>query len=232
MDSSELKVGDKIYIKKAEHPTNQYSSQILDILSENEYIIAGPIRRSTIIIVRPNTVVEVGYYKEKLGKFVFKAEVKEVWEKGIYKIKIKRFNDIIKIQERNFYRFSMGLEVEKSYNPKQVYDKENEDYEEIERERCMTGDISGGGIKLFSNTEHKVNDKVQLKLRIKDMMIITIGEVVRVAESISNEHMRKYKYELGIKFIDIDDYQRDAIVKYIFEQEREFRKKRIDYNDN
>lgn len=232
MDSSKLKVGDKIRIMKVEHPTNQYSSQILDILSENKYIIAGPIRRSTIIYIKPNTVVEVGYYKEKIGKFVFKAVVKEVWEKGIYKLKVERVSDIVKIQERNFFRLPVALKVEKDHNVEQVYSEKNYIHSENEKEICIAGDISGGGVKLFTNIEHKHHDKIRLKLVIRGIEIITIGEVVRISETKTNDYKHKFKYEIGVKFVDIDDYQRDVIVKYIFEQERELRKKRIDFNGN
>lgn len=232
MNSSELKVGDKIYIMKVEHQNNQYSSQILDILSENGYMISGPIRRSTIIHIRPNTVIEVGYYKEKIGKFVFIAIVKEVWEKGIYKLRIERLSDIIKIQERNFFRLPIALEVEKEYNAEQVYNTGNEVHGETKKEICITGDISGGGLKLFSNIKHENNDKIRLRFLIEDMEIIAIGEVIRVSESKSRDYKHKYKYEIGVKFVDINDHQRDAIVKHMFEQERELRKKRIDFDGN
>ncbi|WP_242942468.1 PilZ domain-containing protein [Proteiniborus sp. DW1] len=229
MDSSELKVGDKIYIMKAEHPPRQYSSQILDILNEKEYVIAGPIRRSTIIHVELNSVIVVNYYKERIGKFVFRALVKEVWEKGIYKLKVERLNEIVKIQDRNYFRLPISLEVEKEYNAEQVYDIENGNDIETEKEICITGDISGGGLKLFSNIKHRERDKIRINFIIKDVEVSTIGEVIRVSKAKNNAY--KYKYEIGVKFLDIDNYERDAIVKYIFEQERELRKKRIDFND-
>ncbi len=222
MNSSELKIGDKIYISKVEYPANQHSSQILDILNDREYIIAGPIRRSTIIYIRPNTVIEVKYNKEKIGKFVFRALVKEVWEKGIYKLKIEILSDITKIQERSFFRLPISIQVEKEHNI------EKEDNGAAEKEVCISGDISGGGMKFFSNFRHEKFERLRLNLTIKGIVISTIGEVVRVSEFKSNDH--KYKYEIGVKFVDIDNYSRDAIIKYIFEQQRELRKKRIDFN--
>ena len=222
MDTAELKIGDKIFISKAEHPTNQYSSQILDIINEKKLIIGGPIRRSTIIHMRPNTVLDISYYKEKIGKFIFKAMITDVWEKRIYKLKIERISDITKIQDRNFFRLPVALKVEKEYSIKEDGD------ETSIKEVCMTGDISGGGVKLFSNFEHTKEDKLMLTLFIKNMEIITLGEVVRVSETKNID----YKYEIGVKFIAMDNFKRDMIIKYIFEQQREIRKKRIDFNDN
>ncbi|WIV10877.1 PilZ domain-containing protein [Proteiniborus sp. MB09-C3] len=210
-----LKVGDKIEISKLEYPVNKYSSQILDILNDKEYIIGGPIRRSTIIHIRPNTIIEVSYYKEKIGKFIFKALVRDIWEKGIYKLRIERLNDIIKIQERNFFRLPISIKVQKKYEVK------NEGEDKAIEEICRTGDISGGGLRLFSNFKHKKNDQLSLTLFIEDMEFNMQGEVVRVFESRSDD----YKYEIGVKFKDIDSIQRDTIVKFIFEQQRELRKK-------
>jgi len=222
MDSSELKIGDKIYISKAKYPLNQYSSQILDIINNKELIIGGPIRRSTLIYMRPGTVLDIIYYKEKVGKFFFKANITDVWEKGIYKLKIERIDDVIKIQDRNFFRLLVSLKVEKSY----IISKDGQ--ETYETEVCETRDISGGGVKLLTNFKHVKGDKLLLAICIKDMELTTLGEVIRVSEANGSD----YKYEIGVKFDNIDNLTRDIIIKFIFEVQREDRRKRIDFYDS
>lgn len=213
--SSQLEIGDKIKISRFDSKTIKHSSQILDILSENEYIISGPIRRSVNIHVIPNTILEICYYKEEIGKFVFKAIVTDKSEKGIYKLKIVRLNDISKIQERNFFRLPISLGVSKRFKVK------DKDDEMIMEEMCRTSDISGGGVKISSNFKHQEKDQIMLSLNIDNKELNILGEVVRISESYSSD----YNYEIGVKFININNSERDIIIKYIFEQQRELRKK-------
>jgi len=214
-DSSKLNVGDRIEISKVEYPSNRYVSQVLDVINDEEYIISGPIRRSTLIYMKENTVIEILYFKKEIGKFVFKALITGIWEKGLYKLRIKKISDIIKIQERNFFRLPISLEVHTKYEVK------NKNEEIIIEETCKTGDISGGGMKLFSNYNYKKNAQLLLTFTINDLELNVLGEVVRASEIDSND----FKYEIGLKFIGIDNSQRDAIIRYIFEQQRELRKK-------
>ncbi len=214
-ESSQLKIGDKIEISRMGSKTIKHKSQILDILNEKEYIISGPISRSTIVNIRLNTILEISYNKEEKGKFVFKALVTDKNEKGVYKLKIERLSDITRIQERNFFRLPLSLEINKKF-------KVTEGNKEITMEEiCKTTDISGGGTRIFSNFNHKKNDKLLLTLYIDNKEINILGEVVRTSESSNNS----YHYEVAVKFVDIDNTDRDIIVKYIFDQQRELRKK-------
>lgn len=214
-DLSKLNVGDKIEISKVEYPSDKYISQVLDILNDEEYIISGPIRRSVLIYIRENTIIEVMYFKKEIGKFVFKALVTEIWEKELYKLKIKRISDITKIQERKFFRLTVSLDVHTKYEIK------NENEEIVIEEVCKTVDISGGGMKLLSNYNYKKDDRLLLTFTINDLELNLLGEVVRVSKINSGN----FNYEIGLKFIGIESFQRDAIIKYIFEQQRELRKK-------
>ncbi|SDY83825.1 c-di-GMP-binding flagellar brake protein YcgR, contains PilZNR and PilZ domains [Proteiniborus ethanoligenes] len=215
IDSLHINVGDKIQISRIENSKINHSSQVLDILNEKEYVIAGPIRRSTIVHISINSIIEITYYKENKGKFVFKAIVTEKIEKGIYKLVIKRIGDIKRIQDRNYFRLELSLKVVKRFET-----KEN-GVNTILVETCKTKDISGGGVRLFSNYKHELHDKLFLTIYIDNKELDFLGEVVRVIDSSGNE----YKYEIGVKFADVISTEREIIIKYIFEQQRELRKK-------
>lgn len=214
-DISQLNVGDKIQISRNNNSKIKHICQVLDILNDKEYIISGPIRRSTIIHVRTNSIIEVSYHKESTGKFVFKAIVTDKIEKGIYKLYIKRIGEINKIQERNYFRLNLELKAIKRF------EIEESDEKIVLLETCKTKDISGGGLKLFSNYKHEIDDKLFLTIYIDNRELNLLGEVLRVSDSTSNE----YKYELGVRFVNMHISERDIIVKFIFEQQRELRKK-------
>lgn len=214
-DSSQLKIGDKIEIIKINNRKYRYKSQILDILDEKKYIISGPIRRSTIIHISVNTILKLKYYQEGKGKYVFNALVTDKNEKGIYNLTVERLEDITRIQERDYFRLSLPLNVIKRF---EINDK---DEELAVEETCITKDISGGGARIFSNYKHRVGEKMQLSVYIGKKELILFGVVVGAYDSTNDD----YNYEIGVKFYNIDEVDRDIIVKYIFEQQRKLRRK-------
>lgn len=213
--SSQLKIGDKVNISRIDPSSKKHSSQILDILNEKEYIISGPIKRSTLVHIALNTILEISYFIEEKGKFSFKALVTDKNEKGIYKLRIERLSDIIRIQDRSFFRLPISMKAEKKFK---VIDKNKEI---VLEEICKVSDISGGGVKVLSNFKHQVKEQILLAIYIDNKELNLLGEVVRVSESLD----KNYNFEIGIKFLNIDNSQRDTIVKFIFEQQRELRKK-------
>ncbi|WP_427338668.1 flagellar brake protein [Caloranaerobacter sp. DY30410] len=209
-------IGDKIEIREINTKTNnKYASQILDIIDDNIYIISGPIQKSALIPLHVGSLIEISYFREDKGRFIFKAKIIEREYKDIYKLKIEKISCITKLQERNYYRLSVKLDVQKVYNLK----LDDEEKETIEN--CIAKDISGSGIRVFCNFKHSVGDLIKLHISIKDFSITALGTVVRVQE-IEND---KFKFSLGIKFIEIKDEDRERLIKYIFEQQRKLRKK-------
>ncbi|KPU28197.1 hypothetical protein TR13x_02350 [Caloranaerobacter sp. TR13] len=209
-------IGDKIEIRETNTKTNnKYASQILDIIDENIYIISGPIQKSALIPLHVGSLIEITYFREDKGRFIFKARIIEREYKKIYKLKIEKISCITKLQERNYYRLSVKLDVQKKYNLKL------DDNEKEVVENCIVKDISGGGIRVLCNFKHSVGDLIKLQVSISDFSIIALGTVVRVHEIENNN----FKFSLGIKFIEIEDEDRERLIKYIFEQQRRLRKK-------
>ncbi|WP_069649589.1 flagellar brake protein [Caloranaerobacter ferrireducens] len=209
-------IGDKIEIREAKTKTNnKYASQILDIIDDNIYIISGPIQKSALIPLHVGSLIEITYFREDKGRFVFKAKIIEREYKNIYKLKIEKISCTTKLQERNYYRLSVKLDVQKIYNLK--LDDNNKEV----IESCIAKDISGGGIRVFCNFKHSVGDIVKLNISITDFSITALGTVVRIQE-IENDN---FKFSLGVKFTEIEDEDRERLIRYIFEQQRKLRKK-------
>ncbi|QIB26175.1 flagellar brake protein [Caloranaerobacter azorensis] len=209
-------IGDKIEIKRVNiEADDKYASQVLDIIDDDIYIISGPIQKSTLIPLHVGNLIEISYFREDKGRFVFKAKIIEREYKDVYKLKIERISCITKIQERNYYRLSVKLDVQKVYSLK-IRDEEKEVIE-----NCTAKDISGSGIRMFCNLKHSIGDLVKLQMPIGDFNITALGTVVRVQE-IENGN---FKFSLGVKFTDIKDEDRERLIKYIFEQQRKLRKK-------
>lgn len=220
MDSygSQLNIGDRITVRGigAIKKTN-FNSQILDIIDYNNFIISGPIHKSHIIPVRLDSTFEIIYFKEDKGRFSFKAVVTDRDVNGIYKLKIRKVDETIKVQERDFYRLPININVLKTLSTLDGLEEKK-----IE-ENCVTKDISGGGMKLLCNYTHSIKDVVDLKLNINESDIYTDGIVVRIKKSDSFG----YIYEIGIKFTNLKTADRDNIIRFIFEQQRKKRRKEL-----
>jgi len=208
-----LSIGDKIEIKLSNKKGNViYSSQVLDILKGKQYIISGPISKSTLVPLHINEKVKLFYYKKNLGRFSLNAIIKNRETSSIYKLMVEQIGDIEKVQERDYFRLWHMLKASKSHLIENNINIE---------EACMTVDISGGGLKLLCNFNHNISDKLEIKVETNDLKISCIGEVVRISDSNSID----YKHILGVKFTQISKEDREKIVRFIFNEQRKLRKK-------
>lgn len=213
---SMVNIGDKIRIIREESQTTKfYPSQILDITGENTFIISGPIHKKNIVILHKDEIIEIGYLVKNKGMYIFNGKILNRDYSQIYKLEIEKISEIRKFQQRAYYRFETSIPVFK----KQII--ENEDGNEIIIENCRTKDISGSGLKLFSNFEHSVGDKILCQFHIDSKSIEAKSEIVRIEDIDTFD----FKYALGINFIDIREKDRDVIIKFIFKEERLLREK-------
>lgn len=204
-----LKVGTKIDIFKKENRKNFYPSQVLEIIEPDELVIRGPMKKTQLVLLHKGEEIEILYYVENKGRFIFTAKVISRELNKMYTLRIKKISEIRKIQLRNYYRLPVTLEIEK------IFPVINDD-NKVFIEKCEAKDISGGGLKLYCNYQHVVGDEVYLKFKLENKLIDAKAKVVRI-EEIENLN---YKYCIGITFVDIEEQIRDFIVKYIFEQQR------------
>lgn len=204
-----LKVGNKIDIFKKENRKNFYPSQVLEIIEPDELVIRGPMKKTQLVLLHKGEEIEILYYVENKGRFIFTAKVISRELNKMYTLRIKKISEIRKIQLRNYYRLPVTLEIEK------IFPVINDD-NKVFIEKCEAKDISGGGLKLYCNYQHVVGDEVYLKFKLENKLIDAKAKVVRI-EEIENLN---YKYCIGITFVDIEEQIRDFIVKYIFEQQR------------
>lgn len=211
-----LEVGTKIdIIKLNDVDVTLYPSQVLDIIKPKELIISGPIKKSELVILHKDEEIKISYNVENKGNYYFIAKILSRDYSSVYTLKIRRVSDINKIQLRNYYRLPITLDVNKEYLLSQD--------DKIDKliETCECKDISGGGMKLYCNYEHKIGDKITCLFRIGDSPIEAKGLITRVEETNS----LNYKYGIGVSFLEIKEEKRDIIIKYIFEQQRILRLK-------
>ena len=212
----ELSLGHKINIKRIKSKANGvYPSQILDILDDEIIIVSGPLHKRNIVLLNKDEIVEVSYIIEDKGKYFFRAKVLDRDNSKIYRLKLKRISDVNRVQLRRFYRLEVDVPVKKEF----VIEEDGK--RRIIEENCRSQNISGGGIKLYSNYEHKIGDQVLCSFFINNHQIVATGKVVRIEEV----DIFYYKYGIGVKFVELNEEDRDRIISFIFHKQRELRNK-------
>lgn len=208
-----LKVGDKIELLRIDSLQNKisYPSQVLDILDDDILEIRGPLHKNYFVFVSRKEKIRIIFVVKDKGKYQFDAEILNINYEGVYSLKIRRISEITKHQLRKYFRFDVSIPVKKYF----TIIEDNE--EKILEENCRTKDISGGGMKLYTNYQHNVGDIITCEFEVDKHLITTKAKVVRVEEVDTFE----FDFALGVEFKDIEERNRDRIIKFIFTKQRE-----------
>ncbi|MBM7581401.1 c-di-GMP-binding flagellar brake protein YcgR [Caldicoprobacter guelmensis] len=191
-------------------------SMIQDVPQDDELWITMPMLKGEPVVLSIGQRVRINFFRER-GKFYFDAEVIDRERTDtVHLIRLKQVSPIHRLQRRNFYRLKINLPV-----GFQVI-KEGSDQGEVNYLKAYTADISGGGMRLL--TDEKLEPGQQLKCRIplgeKDFLELK-GLVVRVVPCVE----RNYKFEVGVKFVDILEVEQDRLIGFIFQQQRRLKAK-------
>lgn len=122
-----------------------------------------------------------------------------------------------RIQRRSFFRVNVNLPLRCRALP-------NEDGKEAPWHKGIVRDMSGGGIlaTVFDDTcVLRSGDKIEVELWLSRgaMPIKTRGVVARVSSGRLARTL--HGYEVAVLFTDVNERDRDSIIRHVFNRERE-----------
>lgn len=223
MNITEVIVGTRleleIYDDYRENVVPAVTSQFEMALDPKTAIIAAPIFQGTFYPVRLGWYLKV-YYCFKDDLYTFEAKVVSRLNKNdLNYLKIELLSDIIKIQRREFFRFECNVPVEY----RAIDSIHTPEDERGMFKKAITRDLSGGGLCIKVQEEISTNQLIECKLELyKEKKVEFIGKIVRVSPKAEE---KKYKYEIGVIFTQIVGRDKEAIIRFIFEEQRRLRKK-------
>ena len=227
-----VSVGDKIelyrYSNKEKEPkySRRYLSQLLDFKGLIEACIAMPIENGKIIPFSIGEKYRICYYT-KLGLYQCLCEVIDRYKiDNIYIAVVEMKSELEKFQRRQYYRLTYLKEI------RYRIDNSNE-HEETSMitmqdqtfETATMIDISGGGCKFNSNELIPKDTTLILSFYLELSKGITQFELLGKVVYSSEIQNRKKMYEHRIEFMDINESERENIVRFIFDEERRRRRK-------
>ncbi len=206
-----LKLGDKLEIEFIDgymKSDKRLISQLMEITSEDEYILAMPIYKGRLINIPKGSKVAISYSIKNKGIYCFDANVIYRNNENVAYIKIKQINETKIKQRRNYYRLPISNKIAVYYNENFVANG-------------YTKDLSEGGLRFISDVKLDLNTVVICKTFIDDEELTIKGEVTRC--NIYEKNLEQF--EISLKFIELSKNIRDYIVAYIFKQQRILRQK-------
>ena len=209
-----IRIGEKLEISKIrgnardlEERSTGITSQVMDIEGEVVHI-SRPMKYGKNYPLAIKEQVHLYFFTKDKGILKIRGEVLLNKEDPILVYGIKLLGSAKKIQRRFFFRLDFTKEIT-------IIDIQNN-----RKIPCITKDISGGGLKCVSKEPLRERDPIEVNMEIDRSKISILGEVVRcIKDPLENN------YELGVQFTSISDKDRNVIVSFIFQKQRELRKK-------
>jgi c-di-GMP-binding flagellar brake protein YcgR len=206
-----LSVNQQIEIEVKNGPyKGTYQSKIAEI-NQDRLKILLPFSGGDIVPLRLETELNV-FFTGNDAAYKFYSRVRDRVKEKIHILVIDSPHEIVRIQRRDYFRLDAKLDVK--------YRKLDQDHEPIEHYiKSQTSDLSGGGIKLVLESELKKDDIIEMLLDIEGIEELPIMGKVRELYDIPDGQAA------GIEYIDINRKIRDLIISWMFDYQRELRKK-------
>lgn len=227
-----LSVGNKIEINEI-NPKNPedkraYISQILgfDEVEEELMTVALPIYEGRLVPLQVGSRYHLNFYCGQ-GMYLADCVVERRYHEGnIYLMTVRLITPLKKNQRRQYYRMNWYCRMKyKIYNsveadeftntektPQSVMDKPYIDATSL--------DISGGGIRFVGRQEVFRGDYLLTQISLQtDIGVRTFEITSRVVDAVPTKKDPGL-YEVRACFLNIAERDREAIIKYIFNEER------------
>lgn len=192
----------------------KYRTRIEDV-GERIILVGSPFINGDIIPLRIGTKLKLIFWDE-LSAYSFSTKIKQRIAEPIHMFVLTMPDSILRVQRRNFVRVT-------AIKPITFQTVTSEGLSDSIKGTTL--DLSGGGLRFL--TEQLVEDKsilnVQLALPKGDMQI-----PVLVCRSDKIEDSKPQRYCVSTEFYEIQERDRDQIIRYIFQIQREMRKKGLE----
>lgn len=203
--------------------------QLIEILTAAKFAVTLPTYEGRRFPLEIGKKVLVYFKKEDLGVCHFSGlVVSRQIDDELPVLFIQMVSSIDKIQRRDYYRLPLvtdvilkiptGVVIEKQVDKGKIIDVEVVSYKQLS---VITKDISGGGMRTLVGEPLELGQKIRTIIILEKERIEVEGEVVRCR--LFDPSVKRY--DCGIKFRDVEEKDRSKIIAFVFEKQRNLRKK-------
>lgn len=227
MELSELEIGTKLELELLNEEGTKLEPTLVSkfewSLGIHEAVIAAPIFEGKVIPIQIDTMMNVYFTKRRekdINLFMFSAAVKgREMSENLHLLRVEQQGEIVKVQRREYFRLDCLVKVQY-----RLVESLNTEYNEDNPfKKTFANNLSGGGICLMLEDKIEVGKLIECEIfNDQSRKVRFFGKVIRYERTGRDGN---YKFEAGIAYIKINDNDRDAVVRYIFEEQRKLRKK-------
>lgn len=203
-----IELNQRIEIEILEGPyQGSYFSHVVD--KDGEYLeISIPTSKGDLVPVREETRLNVIFVGPEAMYQFSSTVLRRVREGKVYALIIAPPERIERIQRREFFRLDVSIPF--------MFRRQEEDEEFIP---AHTVDLSGGGLKFRS--EERLEEGETLLVRFEEEQL---GELLLELEILRRDKGDDL-YTYAAEFKEILENEQDAVIGYIFDKQRELKKK-------
>lgn len=223
MKTTDIEIGTKLELELFNHlgekRENNFISELEGMDADNIAIIAAPIREGILYPVSVGSKL-TAYFILQGQLYMFEGRVITRGKiENIAILKVEVTSNIEKIQRREFFRFDCQLTVK--YRACSIDNKGGDPKAPFKK--SITRDISGGGLCFLGDEKIEKGQILECELYLDELKAIQfLGEVIRVSK---NDDNTKHSLSFGVAYKDIKSTDREAVIGFIFDQQRNLRRK-------
>lgn len=250
MFSNTVKTGDRIKIIVLQEEDNtereaSYNSRIVEIMDSNKIKAIMPIVDGKYVVLESLNKYRLEFITKK-GMFECQAKIiRRFKEKLKFFVVFELMSELEKLQRREYYRLECVFDIkyrrsmEGNIYAKDEADLEYEDESEEETESkliykkkqvpwhaAIVTNISGGGVRFNSREILRKGEHVLLKMHLKFDDGEGDYEIPAKVIHASEVPDRPDIFEARVQFTDITPHDREAIIRFVFDEERRIRRRK------
>ncbi len=227
MELTQVKVGTRLELEILDEDGLRTApvmiSKFEGVEDETNAIIAAPIFQGKIYPVPLDSELDV-YFTDKRGisskRFKFRAKVKDRQTvENLQYLKLKLTGKITTVQRRKYFRLEYFMQVEYRV----VDSLDPQDNEHIPFKKALTNNLSGGGIGIMLDEKLDIGSIVECIIKTDESKQVRFFGCVKRYEE--KETKGRLKYIIGIAYIRINDKDKEAVIKFIFNEQRKMRRR-------
>lgn len=203
--------------------------ELIEILTATKIAVSIPLYNGRRVPLEMGMRVRAFFKREDLGVCNFNGLVVSRRLDGeMPSLHLQLVSGVDKNQRRDFYRLQLvtdvilriqtGVSVEKQVDKGKIVEVEIPSYREL---AVVTRDISGGGLRAMVGEPFTAGQRLNVIILLENERIEVKAEVVRC--QLFDSAVKRY--DCGLKFLDVEEKDRSRIISFIFEKQRNLRKK-------
>lgn len=201
-----------------------YQSQVVDLVSENRIEISIPMEKTKLVMLPVNSVYELCFFSGTTLYLCYGRVIDRYKSNNLYIMLIELISNLRKQQRREYFRFSCTLEMDSRVLQEEEIQAIEQSREvimsEMPLQKSTIVDISGGGLRFVANFTYEAGSLILCKYQLGNEGASKEYRLVGKVLSVRELENRGGVYEHRVQYINVDDEEREEIIKYIFGQER------------